>query len=60
MVGQREFEPALLVIAMGSAAALLAIEVVYRLKRVIPPIYWVDAAIEAGFLIGWAACLLTA
>ena len=33
---RRQFEPALVVIAMGSAA------------------------IEAGFLIGWAACLLTA
>ena len=55
---KRQFEPALIVVAMGSAAALLAIEVVYRLKGVIPPIYWVDAAIEAGFLVLWVVCLL--
>lgn len=55
-----QFGSALIVIAMGSAAALLAIEVNYVFRRIIPPIYGVDAAVEAGFLVWWAACLLTA
>jgi hypothetical protein len=56
---RNEFEPALILIGMGSAAALLAIEVVYVLKRVIPRIYLVDGVVEAGFLVGWVAGLLS-
>jgi hypothetical protein len=56
----RQFGPGVVCIAMGSAAALLLIEIVYVVKRVISRIYLVDAAIEAGFLAGWAACLLAA
>src|SRR5687768_10445654 len=56
----RQFGPGIVCIAMGSAAALLAIEMVYVLKRVISRIYLVDAAIEAGFLAWWAVCLLAA
>jgi hypothetical protein len=57
---RQQFEPGLILIAMGSAAALVAIEIAYVLKRVISPIYWVDTAIELGFILWWAACLLKA
>ena len=39
-------------------AALLIVELVYVPKRVISPIYGLDGAIEAGFIVAWAACLL--
>ena len=55
---REQFDPALIVVAIGSAAALLIIELVYVPKRVIPPIYWLDGAIEAGFIVAWTACLL--
>ena len=50
--------PGLVFIAMSSAAALLGIELVYVLKRVIGPIYLADALVELGFLIWWAAYLM--
>ena len=55
---RKQFDPALIVIAMASAAALLVVELVYVPKRVISPIYLIDAAIEAGFLVAWTTCLL--
>jgi hypothetical protein len=51
----REFAPGLVFIAMASPAALLLIELVYVLKRVISPIYLADALVELGFLIWWVA-----
>ena len=53
----RQFVPALVFMAMGSAAALLLIELVYVSRRVISPIYLGDAAVELGFLVWWAASL---
>jgi hypothetical protein len=44
----------LIVLAVTSAASLIAIELVYVSRRVIAPIYLADAAIEAGFLAAWA------
>ena len=54
---RQEFGAGLVVIAIASAAALLAIEVTYVLKRVISPIYMADGAIEAGFIVWWAVHL---
>jgi hypothetical protein len=54
----RGFAPGLVFIAMASAVALLTVELVYVLKRVIGPIYLADAVVEAGFLIWWAAYLM--
>ena len=54
----RQFAPGLVFIAMASAAALLAIELVYFLKRVISAIYLADALVEVGFLIWWATYLM--
>ena len=58
LAGGRGFVPGLVFIAMSSAAALLIIELVYVLKRVIGPIYLADALVELGFLIWWAAYLM--
>lgn len=54
----RGLAPGLVFIAMASAAALLIIEVVYVLKRVIGPIYLADALVEAAFLVWWGAYLM--
>jgi hypothetical protein len=54
----RQFAPGLVFIAMASAVALLAIELVYVSKRVISAIYLADAVVELGFLIWWAAYLM--
>ncbi|MND05488.1 hypothetical protein D3C83_263090 [compost metagenome] len=50
----QQFGAPLVVIATGSAATLLAIELVYVAKRVISRIYLADAAVESGFVAGWA------
>lgn len=53
----RQFAPGLVFIAMASAAALLLIELVYVLKRVISPIYLWDTVVELGLLVWWVASL---
>jgi hypothetical protein len=48
----------ILLLAVGSAAALTAIDVIYVARRVIAPIYLADAVLEivliAGWLIAWS------
>jgi hypothetical protein len=55
---RQQFDPALILIAMGSAAALLTIELVYVAKRTISRIYLLDAAIEAVLIAWWAVIAL--
>lgn len=55
---RQQFDPAIIVIAIASAAALVAVEIVYVLKHVIAPIYLADAAIELVFIFAWTASLL--
>jgi hypothetical protein len=38
-----------------SAFGLMAVELVYVLRRVISPVYAVDAGLELAFLLWWAA-----
>ena len=47
--------PEIILLAVGTAAALGAVDVVYVSKRVIPKIYLVDAAAEALLIAAWAA-----
>jgi hypothetical protein len=54
---QEQVSPEIAVIATASAAGLLGIELVYVFKRVIAPIYAVDAVVEMGLLGWWAARL---
>ncbi len=55
---RQQFDPALILIAIGSAAALLVIEFVYVAKRTISRIYLLDAAVEAGLIAWWAMAVL--
>ena len=45
------------VLAVGSAVALTAIDVVYVSRGVLFPIYLVDAAAEVVLILGWACAL---
>jgi hypothetical protein len=54
---QRRFEPGLVVVAIGSAGVLCAIDLIYVARRVISRIYLVDAAIEAALVLAWVVCL---
>jgi hypothetical protein len=49
----------LLIVAGGTAASLLAIDVVYFAVGRLPPIYLVDAAVEATFVVAAATALRT-
>jgi DNA-binding CsgD family transcriptional regulator len=53
---QREWDTSsfeIIVIAIGSALALIGIDVVFVSRGIISPIYLVDAAIESVFVVGW-------
>ena len=54
---RQQFDPALMLVAMGSAAALMAIELVYVAKRTISRVYLLDAVVEAGLITWWAVTL---
>jgi hypothetical protein len=47
-----------LVLAVGSATALFAIDVIYVARRVIAPIYLLDAVLEAILIAAWAIAWL--
>jgi hypothetical protein len=47
-------------LAIGAAAGLVLVEVVYVLKRVISPIYLGDAAAELILIAWWVIALLVA
>ena len=49
-----------ILLAIGAAASLMIIEIVYVLKRVISPIYLGDAAAELILIAWWAISLLVA
>jgi hypothetical protein len=46
------------ILAMTSAAALLAIDVIYVWRGVIAPIYLADAAVEGVLIVLWIAALV--
>jgi hypothetical protein len=46
-----------IVLALGSAIALTAIDVIYVTRGAIPPIYLVDAAIEMVVIASWFVVL---
>jgi hypothetical protein len=45
--------PEVVMLGVGSAVALGAIDVVYVTKRVIPKIYLLDAVAEAALMLAW-------
>jgi hypothetical protein len=48
-----QITPAIFILGIGSAAALTAIEVIYVSKKIISPIYLLDAVIEIFLIIWW-------
>ncbi|HEX8391892.1 MAG TPA: hypothetical protein VF665_05970 [Longimicrobium sp.] len=54
---RRRVTPEIALLAAGSAAALTAVDVNYTAKRVIPPVYLLDAAAETALIAAWAALL---
>ncbi len=50
---QRSARKEITVLAVGSAAALTAVEMYYVARRSIAPIYLLDAVGEIGLIIGW-------
>jgi hypothetical protein len=55
---RREFSASIGSLAIVSAIALCSIDLVYVVRRVIEPIYLLDAAAELTLLGAWAAMLL--
>lgn len=52
---RRRVTPEIALLASGCAAALGAVDVIYTRKGVIPPVYLLDAVVEAGLVGAWAA-----
>ena len=52
-----QFDPGLVLIAIASAAALLAIDLIYVSKRIISPVYVLDATAELGLIAWWVLSL---
>lgn len=50
---RRHFPPEVPLLATGSAAGLTGIDVIYVLRRRIPPIYLVDALAQLALIAGW-------
>jgi hypothetical protein len=48
-----QFDPGLILIAIASAAVLLAIDLIYVSKRIISPVYVLDATAEVGLIAWW-------
>lgn len=47
----------IIALALGVAASLTLIDVIYVYRQVILPIYLVDAMLQIAFIIGWSVCL---
>jgi hypothetical protein len=50
--------PPVILTAMAAALGLLVLDLLYTLRRLISPVYAVDALVEAGFLAWWIIRLL--
>lgn len=48
-----EFIPSTVVLALGSAVALAGVDIIYVKKRIIAPIYLLDAIAEFLFIAWW-------
>lgn len=45
--------PEVVLLAVGSALGLVAIDVIYVAREVLSPIYLADAALEGAFILSW-------
>jgi ABC-type nickel/cobalt efflux system permease component RcnA len=55
---RKSLSPEVPFLAIASAIALTAIDVIYVTRQVIPPIYLADAAVEVGLIGIWAYVLV--
>jgi hypothetical protein len=56
---RKSLSPEVPFLAIASALALTAIDVIYVTRQVIPPIYLADAAAEVGLIAFWVYVLIT-
>ena len=54
---RRNKSPEIALLAVGSAASLATVDVVYVLKKIILPVYLLDALAELGLIACWAYVL---
>jgi hypothetical protein len=54
---RRRCPPEVILLALGSALGLTAIDVLYVLRETIPPIYLADAVAEVILIAAWATIL---
>jgi hypothetical protein len=52
--------PPIAFLAVGAAASLILVEIVYVIKKVISPIYLGDAFVEIVLIVWWVTTLLVA
>jgi hypothetical protein len=52
---RRRVTPEIALLAAGSAGALTAIDVIYTARRVIRPVYLLDAVAETALIAAWTA-----
>ena len=52
-----QFDPSVVLIAVASAAVLLAVDLIYVYKRIISPVYLLDAVAETGLIAWWLISL---
>lgn len=53
-----EVTPALALLAVASAAALAAVDVIYATRKIIAAVYLLDAVLEGALIVWWGAVLL--
>jgi hypothetical protein len=54
---QRRVTPEVRMLGMASAAAFTLVDVIYRAKRRIAPVYLLDAAAELALIAGWGVAI---
>ena len=54
---RRRAVPEVALLAMGSAAALAAVDIIFVSRQVIDPIYLLDAVVEGVLLLWWLTAL---
>ena len=55
-----EVNPAIVLLAVGSAGGLGAVDVIYSSRKVISPVYLLDAVVEAVLVIWWGVLVMQA
>ena len=54
-----EVAPEMVFVALTAAGGLALVDIIYVAKRVISPVYLLDAAAEFALILAWVFCLIT-